>query len=95
MIILFLVEKSLGKKIVCLSVRRVKKTFPTENTEISVFVLNDGSVVVGGWSAPPPKVKGTHFRGQKNISYFLNFFSDSFFYTKDHFFYKKIFFYKG
>jgi hypothetical protein len=67
--VLFLVEKSLGKKIVCLSVRRVKKTFPIENTEISIFVLNDGSVVAGGWSAPP-KVKGTHFRGQKNISYF-------------------------
>jgi hypothetical protein len=74
--ILFLAEKSLGKKIVCLSVRRIKKTFPIENTEISVFVLNYGSVVVGGGRVEclPPKVKGTHFRGQKNISYFLNFF---------------------
>jgi hypothetical protein len=53
----------------CLSVRRVKKTFPIENTKISIFVLNDGSVMVGegeGWSAPP-EVKGTHFRGQKTF----------------------------
>jgi hypothetical protein len=68
--ILFLVEKSLGKKIVCLSVRRIKKTFPIENTEISVFVLNDGSVVVGGWSASPTRSKEHAFGVKKTFLIF-------------------------
>ena len=46
-IVLFLVEKSLGGKLsVCLYVRSVKKTFPTENIKISIFVMNDDLMVV-------------------------------------------------
>ena len=46
-IVLFRVEKSLTNincLLDCLYVRRVKKTFPTQNIEISIFVLIDGSI---------------------------------------------------
>ena len=64
--ILFFIEKSLGKKIVCLFVRTVIKTFLIENIKIFIFVLNDGSVVAERWSASLV-VKVTHFQGQKTF----------------------------
>jgi hypothetical protein len=86
-------EESWKKKIVCLSVRRVKKTFPIENTEISIFVLNDGSVVVGGWSAPlPPLRSKEHTSGVKKTFLIFKFFFGFIFLHKGLLFSQKIIF---
>ena len=77
--------------------------FLTENIKNSIFVMNDGSVVIEGWCSPPGSKK--HFRGQKKCfikldqrvtrvkehesdASFLKFFGGSLFSTKDHFFTK-------
>ena len=72
-VVLFLVEKSLGKKIVCLVVcpQGQKNIFYWKHKTLVSCVecwSRDGRWH-GGCEIPPPPtgVKGTHIRGQKNI----------------------------
>jgi len=88
-------EESWKKKLsacllACLSVRKFKKTFPIENTEISVFVLNDGSVVVGGWSAPQGQ-RNTLPGSKKHFLFYKFFFGFNFLHKGPLFSQKNIF----